>query len=203
MSKNLFKLLGPVILSGFFVFSAHPAASAERQAPLPPDKTPPPYSRQEALGSIMNPHEQINDEGEILWGTCTICHQNTPDPQKERSIKDVRLHFPDDLNQICVRCHEVKPHPAAEGGISAAMSGFAAPDHLVVPPKHIMLGMRLSLKEIPMMLPLDPKSGKIFCSTCHNPHERGLLRGRADYGGDYNQRLRSAGLDICQYCHRK
>lgn len=204
MSKNLFKLLGPVILSGFFVFSAHPASSAEvASPPPPPDKpAPPPYSRHEARGSVINPHEQINDEGEILWGTCTICHQNTPDPQKERSIKDVRLHFPDDLNQICVRCHEVKPHPAAEG-VSTTMSGFTAPDHLVVPPKHILLGMRLSLKETPLMLPLDPKSGKIFCSTCHNPHERGLLGGRADYGGDYNQRLRSAGLDICQYCHRK
>lgn len=201
MSKNMLKLLGSAVLSGFLVLSALPASA---ETPPPPDKkAPPPYSRVEALGSVMNPHEQINDEGEILWGTCTICHQNTPDPQKERTIKDVRLHFPDDLNRICVSCHEVKPHPAEAGGVSAFMSGIIAPNHLVVPPKHIKLGMRLSLKETPMILPLDPKDGKIICSTCHNPHERGLLGGRPDYGGDYTQRLRSAGLDICQYCHRK
>ncbi|MBI5586946.1 MAG: hypothetical protein HY889_01095 [Deltaproteobacteria bacterium] len=202
MSKRVLKLLGPVILSGFFILYALPAAAADKPAPPAVEKKPP-YPREQALRTVINPHEQINDEGEILWGTCTICHQNTPDVMKEKSIKDVQLHFPDDLNQICRRCHDVKPHPAGEGGVSATMSGFVAPNHLVVPSKPVQLSMRLSLKETPTILPLDPKSGKIFCSTCHNPHERGLLLGRADYGGDYTQRLRSAGLDICQYCHRK
>lgn len=178
------------------------AALSAQKAAEPSKETPPPYERAEALATVMNPHEQINDEGEVLWGTCVTCHKNVPDVQKEKSIKDVQLHFEDDPNQICRRCHTVKSHPGSEG-ISATMSGYVAPDHLVVPPKNIMLSMKLSLKELPMILPLDPKSGKIICSTCHNPHERGLLAGRADWGGDYNMRLRSAGLDICQYCHRK
>lgn len=172
------------------------------EKPDPPRETPPPYERSEALSTIMNPHEQINDEGEILWSTCLICHQNVPDIQKDKSIKDVKLHFEDDPNQLCRNCHTVRIHPGTEG-ISATMSGYVAPDHLIVPPKNIMMSLRLAKKEIPMILPLDPKSGKIICATCHNPHERGLLVGRADWGGDYSMRLRSAGLDICQYCHRK
>jgi hypothetical protein len=63
--------------------------------------------------------------------------------------------------------------------------------------------MRLEKKEVPVLIPLDPASGKIICSTCHNPHERGLLYGRADWGADQSVRLRSEGLDVCQYCHRK
>ncbi|MBI5455186.1 MAG: hypothetical protein HY956_11195 [Deltaproteobacteria bacterium] len=186
--------------AGLALSGAVAAYAAEK--PESPKVTPPPYERSEALTTIMNPHEQINDEGEILWGTCLICHQNVPDIQKDKSIKDVKLRFEEDPNQLCRQCHTVRVHPGTEG-ISATMSGYVAPDHLVVPPKHIMMSLRLAKKEIPMILPLDPKSGKIICSTCHNPHERGLLVGRADWGGDYSMRLRSAGLDICQYCHRK
>lgn len=186
----------------FLLFSglSYGAPKAEKEAIPEPPKAP--YERKEAINSIMNPHEQINDEGEVLWGICLICHQTLPDVSKDRSIKDIKLHFEEDPNKICNLCHEVKQHPGTEG-ISAMMSGYVAPDHLVVPPKNIQQNMRLALKEIPMLLPLDPNSGKIICATCHNPHERGLLFGRADWGGDFNQRLRSAGLDICQYCHRK
>lgn len=189
------------ILAAGALIACTSAFAAEK--PKPQDVKAPPYDIGEALRTIINPHEQINDEGEVLWQTCLICHTETPDIIKSKSIKDVKLRFDDDLNQICYRCHSgVKPHPAAEES-EAMMSGYKAPDHLVVPSKVIKLNMRLILKDIPTILPVDPKSGKIFCATCHNPHERGLLVGRADYGADHLKRLRSAGLDICQYCHRK
>lgn len=187
-----------VLISGAFMLAASLAAAAD--IPAAPQK--PPYERSEALATLINPHEQINEEGEVIWGTCAVCHKNIPDIAKEKSIKDVSLHFDEDLNQICRRCHLVRPHPGAEG-ISATMSGFIAPDHLVAPPKGIINSIRLNLKDVPTILPLDPKTGKIICATCHNPHERGLLVGKADWGADSSMRLRSAGLDICQYCHRK
>ncbi|MBI5344992.1 MAG: hypothetical protein HZB83_06625 [Deltaproteobacteria bacterium] len=65
--------LGAAILSGVIVSSSL-AADIE------------PYQRIDALKTIMNPHEQISDEGEILWGTCIICHRDVPDPRKEKSI---------------------------------------------------------------------------------------------------------------------
>ncbi|MBI1912217.1 MAG: hypothetical protein HYS21_09460 [Deltaproteobacteria bacterium] len=201
MHRNFGKYLKPAILAGAFIFMAGVSFSAQK-APEPPKETTPPYERGEALGTIINPHEQINDAGEILWGTCTVCHKQIPDIKKEHSIKDVQLHFEDNPNEICTRCHLVKKHPGTEGA-SVTMSGYAAPDHLVVPSSAIATNMRISLKDVPTILPLDPKSGKIICATCHNPHERGLLTGRADWGADFTMRLRSAGLDICQYCHRK
>lgn len=177
-------------------FSADKAA-----APVPVKKEPPPYSRNEAVNTIINPHNQISDEGDILWGACMVCHKNVPEVKEEKAITDVKMRY-DDFNQVCLKCHPVKIHPGSEG-IGASMSQMVAPDHLTVPSKNILLNIRFILKDIPTILPLDPKSGKVICATCHNPHERGLLIGRADFGADYNLRLRSAGLDICEYCHRK
>lgn len=196
------RFLAPAMLIGAITLAAGSARSAENQKAAPV-VTDPPYERSLALGTIMNPHNQINDEGEIIWSTCQVCHTNVPDIDEEKSLKDVKLRFAEvDLNRVCYGCHQVKKHPSSEG-IDVAMSGFRAPDHLVVPPMDMYLNMRLSMKEVPIIMPLDPVSGKIVCSTCHNSHERGLLRGRADTGGDNARRLRSFGQDICQYCHRK
>ena len=54
-------------------------------------------------------------------------------------------------------------------------------------------------------MPLEPGTGKIFCATCHNPHERGIqFIAEADRGADNTQRLR-AGREggICLMCHLK
>lgn len=193
-------LITALIIAGMALASTA-AHGAETKADAPLKPATPPYERSEALLSVINPHNQIGDTGEVLWGTCVVCHKDTPDV-KAKSIKDVSLYYPDNPDQLCRNCHTVKKHPGSEG-ISVTMSGYAAPDHLVVPSKTVVYNMRLSLKEIPMILPLDPKSGKLICVTCHNPHERGLLSGRPDWGADYSMRIRSAGLDICQYCHRK
>lgn len=194
-----------LIASGLFMAALAPmteSAAAEASKAVPAPAPPPPYERNEALMTAINPHNQIGDTGEVLWGTCVVCHKDTPDIMKAKSIKEVNLYYPDDPDQLCRNCHTVRKHPGSEG-ISVTMSGYTAPDHLVVPSKTVTDNMRLSLKEVPMILPLDPKTGRIICVTCHNPHERGLLPGRPDWGADYSMRIRSAGLDICQYCHRK
>ena len=163
------------------------------------------YSRAVVLRSLLNPHEQINDEGEILWNKCYICHQVMPDIKKAKSIDDVRIRFEDDPKQMCYRCHPQPMHPGGEW-IGRAFGRVGAPNHLVVPPPRILLNQQLSLKETFTMLPRDPKTGKQFCATCHNPHERGLLIGRADTGADSQQRkrtIRLVGATVCQYCHRK
>ena len=162
----------------------------------------PPYTRDEALKTIMNPHEQIGDEGYILWDRCLICHREVPDTDKNKRIDDVKLRFEGDLKWMCLSCHNVIKHPAAVG-VSAALGGSKAPNHLVEPPKEKHLNLRLIQKDVPAYVPLEPETGRIFCATCHNPHERGVIYGRGDWGADYVNRLRTYGLDICQYCHRK
>jgi cytochrome c peroxidase len=83
------------------------------------------------------------------------------------------------------------------------MSYIFAKDHLVEPTKVIALNRQLAMKEVYTSLPLDPGTGKVTCATCHNPHEKGVIKGRGDWGADSVRRLRSEGLEICQYCHRK
>jgi len=160
------------------------------------------YDKVTARKSLINPHEQINDEGEILWSKCLICHKKMPDTLNLNSPVNKELRFNNDYDKGCYICHVVRKHPGAEG-IGPQMSGFVAPTHLKGFSRRLYLNMRLEKKEVPVLLPLDPVTGKIVCGTCHNPHERGLLYGRADWGADQEVRLRTEGLDICQYCHRK
>ena len=172
-----------------------PAAAASKQAE-------PPYKTSEAFRTIINPHAQISDEGEIMWNTCLVCHKGVPDIDKTKSIKDVTLRVEGEFKELCYRCHTVKPHPEAQGA-GASMSGITAPNHLIEPPKIIQQNLRLSMKEADITMPFDPKTGKVTCVTCHNPHQRGLLAGRGNWGADSQTRLRSEGTDICQFCHRK
>lgn len=209
MSSKCTKLFKSLLISGILIATASvsmaakkPAEPAETAAP-PAEKAEPPYSRTEAVLSIINPHEQIDDEGHVLWRSCLVCHPVVPDITRKSTIKDIKLRYADeDFNRLCKACHTVRIHPASEG-INVTMADMTAPDHLVAPSSAVYLSMRRTKKDVPMEMPLDPANGKIICVTCHNVHERGLLPGRSDWGGDSLVRLRSMGLDICQYCHRK
>lgn len=139
----------------------------------------------------LNPHDQINDEGELKVDVCPYCHAQLPDPRVDKGIGAVKFVV-DDLKELCQRCHRDRPHPG----------GFAKFDHLVTPSPKIKFFMRHSEEKNNVALPLEPGTGKIFCATCHNPHERGVLRGRYDKGADDPQRLRlGAGFEICSACH--
>lgn len=157
----------------------------------------------EAVPGGLNPHDQIDDEGYILWSKCLICHPEVPDIIKAKSIEDVKLRFEDDIKQGCFRCHPQRMHPGGDW-VGASMYNLrGAPDHWIKPPELIQKNIDKALKDIDVILPLEPKTGKIFCATCHNPHERGLLLWKADKGADADWRLRSGGGPICQYCHMK
>lgn len=190
-----------LVLTG--IGSAATAEPAKTEVPKAPFvRITPPYSVADALKSLISPHEQINDEGEILWEKCLICHKNIPDINAEKSIKDVKLRYDGNMNDICYKCHPIGKHPGSED-ITSQILQSEAPEHLVVPSKLVVKSMRFLMKDVQVVLPLEPKTGKVICSTCHNPHERGLLSGRANWGADTRQRLRSEGLDICQFCHKK
>lgn len=184
-------LATPILLS----LPAEPVRGEEGAGDAYPEKS-------EILRTFLNPHEQISDEGEILWNKCLICHPTVPSVNA-RDIRQVEIRYEDDIKQLCYRCHPNRIHPGG-GWINVALGkGTGAPNHLVRPPKNILMGRRLSLKEYSTILPLEPKSGKVFCATCHNPHERGLLKKKADVGGDATFRLRSEETSICQLCHRR
>lgn len=140
----------------------------------------------------LNPHDQISDEGELLTDVCTYCHAELPDPQVDKDIRSVEF-VTEKLKDLCQRCHRDRAHP---GG------GFINFDHLVEPPKQIKFYMKQSEKEKNLIFPLEPDTNKIFCCTCHNPHERGVLRDKFGKGSDDDRRLRmEAGFQLCAICH--
>ncbi|MFQ5901065.1 MAG: hypothetical protein ACE5IH_05860 [Thermodesulfobacteriota bacterium] len=182
--KSLFVLISLVL-----IFSSYNALAGE--------------GSRERFYPGVNPHDHINDEGEILYYKCRICHKDVPDIKKYRSIEDVPFYF-DDLKQPCYSCHPQTMHPGGSWfGFTRRDRGWkGAPDHWVKPPKTILRTLKASEKRYKVMLPLDP-DGEVICATCHNPHERGLLKGKPDIGADYERRWRTPGMAICNYCHNK
>lgn len=140
----------------------------------------------------LNPHDQINDEGELVVDRCLYCHLDLPDPQRDKDISQVKFVV-DNLKDLCQRCHRDRPHPGGK---------WINFDHLVPPPGIIRFWMKHTEKTKDVVLPLEPDTEIIFCCTCHNPHEKGVLRGRFDRGADNDRRLRlNAGMEICKACH--
>lgn len=147
--------------------------------------------------SRLNPHDMISDEGEILTDKCLYCHSEVPDAKIADDISKVKFVLKSNLKGLCQRCHRPMPHP---GGWLAR----ATFDHNNVKPSKKAFEWKMnSEKKKGVILPLEPGSGKIFCGTCHNPHERGvILNVKGDRGSDDKQRLRlSYGFDLCATCH--
>lgn len=137
---------------------------------------------------LLNPHEQVNDRGEIQEETCLFCHSSIPDlkskgPEKVTFV----VQNPD---AYCIGCHHgfVRKHPA---GI----------DHLRKPSKKIMETLATSVERIGVELPLY--KGKVVCATCHNPHQTGVIKfSAAATGTKRSNKLRlMPGLMQCVGCH--
>jgi len=143
----------------------------------------------------LNPHDQINDEGELVKEKCLYCHSEAPNPKTDNS-KKVRFQLEGNLKGLCQRCHRDRPHP----GGAIARPTF---DHIVRPSKATVEWKTKAEIRKNVVLPLEPGVGRVFCCTCHNPHERGVQRKVAsDKGADGRKRLRlDDGYDLCESCH--
>ncbi len=155
----------------------------------------------ESMYERLNPHKQIAENGAINEQTCYVCHASVPD---EEVITDIgQLYFnvennyssvDDDYSLMCNGCHPWKPHPG--GSFSFQMNKVV--DHLVVPSEKIM---RL-LKASDIYFPLEPGTRRVFCGTCHNVHEKGVIKKpRSAKGAGSKHFLRDQ--DICAHCHAK
>jgi predicted CXXCH cytochrome family protein len=149
----------------------------------------------------LNPHKQLDKHGKIKQQKCRICHAGSIDKlEHAKSIKDVKFHAPaDNLVSMCWGCHVWTPHP---GGQFSFFKNKSGPNHLIKPTPLILKSLQISEKEKQIVFPLEPQTGKIFCATCHNPHQKGVIKNKqAAKGADSKRRLRDQ--DICQNCHNK
>jgi len=146
----------------------------------------------------INPHDQLTDAGALREKTCLVCHDDVEKAKRAKSIKDVGFNVQGDLSAMCTGCHPYKPHP---GGVFS-FGGKGPPNHLVVPSQEVRERMEDMEGNYGYVFPLDPRTGKLFCGTCHDPHERGVIKtAGAAMRGDTKHRLRREKM--CVHCHDK
>ena len=128
----------------------------------------------------LNPHKQADADRAV----CLNCHQNVPDPAQAQSNVDAPLKA--DSDTICAGCHaqQLKAHPAQA-------------DHLVQPSEKV----KESLRTTGALLKISGDT--INCVTCHNPHDKGVIkRKKAEAGAGEHFLLRvNGGYELCIACH--
>ncbi len=134
--------------------------------------------------STLNPHDQIDESGEIYQKKCLYCHVVMPNV----SAGSEGLRYTDTYTSLCISCHQVVEHPSSTNHMKA-----------------LTRVMRTNLLEYEerrkVRLPMD-EDGGVTCVTCHNPHERGLLKGPGGIGADEAKRLRLTTYnEQCTPCH--
>jgi len=139
----------------------------------------------------IDPHAMLDDSGKILdvngKPVCLICHAVKPEPAKDRT-GDVR--FRADIAFLCWRCHA-----------PMANTLFFTQHFLKKPSPSTLKFMGKKEQEMKVSIPLVPRE-RITCSTCHNPHQKGvILYGPSAKGADERSRLRVPSPAICLVCH--
>ncbi len=139
----------------------------------------------------INPHQMVDENGVPRQindrPSCLLCHAVMPDPKKDRT-EDV--WFRADVAFLCWRCHPPMP-------------GHFFTEHFLKKPKRNTLAtMRKSEQESLVIFPIAPRN-RITCSSCHNPHQAGVIQTpAAQKGAGAPKRLRVPNQDICRACHR-
>jgi predicted CXXCH cytochrome family protein len=140
--------------------------------------------------AAIDPHKML-DEGKKVRTVndkpvCLFCHSIMPDPAKD--VTDV-VKFRADVGFLCWRCHPPMPNQALNA-------------HFLITPTAKTLAVMHQTEETNLViLPMVPR-GRITCSTCHNPHQEGVIqREAAAKGADAQSRLRLPSM--CIACHLK
>jgi len=137
----------------------------------------------------IDPHVMLALDGSIKQvngqPVCLLCHTEKPDTNGDP--RDVQ--FRADVAFLCWRCH-------------STMSGsFMEKHHHVKIKKATRERIAETEEETGIDLPLA-RDGMITCSTCHNPHEQGVItRQAAAAGSTSERRLRLPKENICSACH--
>jgi hypothetical protein len=144
----------------------------------------------------FNPHKQLAKNGKIKTSTCYVCHKNVSKLATLKSPNDLKFNV-SDYSKMCTGCHVWKPHP---GGELAFGFRKKKPNHLVKASDLVLMQMSATVPKANIYLPLEPKTGKVHCATCHNVHQKGVIKNKVKaMGADSKRKLRKK--ELCKYCH--
>jgi hypothetical protein len=134
----------------------------------------------------LNPHTQLEANGDIKVKVCLFCHTEKPDELRAR-FKDVKFYG--DLTMLCQRCHMIRGNHSGNF------------NHLIKPSPVTLANMKLMEEKFGIILPLAA-DGRMTCVTCHNPHQKGVIppERAAAKGADSKFRHRLPGR-MCIECH--
>jgi len=145
----------------------------------------------------LNAHDQISNKGQINEQICQLCHKDIEKLKTAQSRADIDFHVADDnLSAMCIGCHLKISHPG--GGFSFTKK--KKPNHLVAPDKDMFNFMRKQQIKNKVELPLQLADNRIFCATCHDPHEQGVIKTK---NKPADKRLRLKKEKLCLQCHNK
>ena len=111
--------------------------------------------------SKINIHKQIDEDGEIRSKMCAGCHYVLPEDSGEMLIS---INSRYDPREFCLLCHKKEVY----------MENHPAGPHLVEPSRDIYYSLLAAEKRIGASLPLY--EDRITCSTCHDSHQKGVLK---------------------------
>jgi hypothetical protein len=134
-----------------------------------------------------NPHKQLNEKGDIIQETCFYCHSEVPD------IKNLARQHPyliaESTTTLCIGCH----NPADKTSLHYR--------HVRKPSSSVLQKIKQMEKDNNIVLPLSD-TGMITCTTCHDPHQYGLIpgyrSGAIDPGEEKNNQFSG---NLCVKCH--
>ena len=160
----------------------------------------------------INPHLMLAKDGQIIEERCGVCHSKTPDHKITHRTFEPALKA--EQATICRDCHGRHKDAITQEHIGRKMKPeqrnyLAAKEALGLssnPSKELI--QRFGAADIAPKLVVPAKDGTILCSTCHNPHERGVFSEESDlaYGTmrfDRRDRLVSPVREPvwCRHCH--
>lgn len=155
--------------------------------------------------SKYNPHDQISKDGTLKLNKCRLCHRVS---SKQKNIsKGIRRDsdkYPiikkleNDRTLLCIRCHKKIDHPTSAFKV-VSINTYRHFIPITDEKKNTLESMQ---KKNNVILPLEPGTGRIYCATCHEPHEKDVFaRDKSIPTEVHKNRLRVN--NICEYCHDK
>ncbi len=137
----------------------------------------------------LNPHDQVGEDGRIVSTTCVFCHRRVPEDPQGADFRPGDLLYLRSPVELCMGCHDPDPHPTV--------------NHLVEMPEPMLQKLQRYEERHRVRLPLGPDR-QVVCTTCHNPHEKGVLRGEAALGaGEENLWRVPSYAELCTPCHAR